>query len=171
MSPVFISIAIDRAPTVAAWVLQKCNSGRFGKRFHLGRWRNPEAGLAYLEWASNLKHDEEWVDKDDPDCGKPTSQALAAQEITLLYKWWKEERPKRPDPIDASGWSDYCEERRQIAEEAGNESFWPDHSSDDSNRNRSHEILEICRKIEKEQEDEDTAMLIRLIKIRSHLWA
>jgi len=163
-------VEIDQAWRHVLSADEKRNSGRYGKRFHLERWRSPEAGLAHLEWAANLKHDEEWVDKDDPDFGKPTAQALAAQEITLIYKWWKEERPKRPDPMDASGWSSYCEEHRQIAEEAGDESFWPNLSSDDSNRNRSHEILEICHRIEKEQEDEDTAMLIRLVKIRNHLW-
>jgi len=41
----------------------------------------------------------DWVDKKDPHFGKPTSQALAAQETLALYTWWKEERPKRLDPF------------------------------------------------------------------------
>jgi hypothetical protein len=136
------------------------------KCIRIGRWRDPEAGLAYLEWAANLKQDEEWVDKDDPQFGHSTPQALAAQETITLYKWWKEKRPKRPDPMDASGWSAYCEERRRSKNDH-DISFWDD-STDIANR--SHEILELCHKIEREQEDEDTEMLIRLIKIRGNLW-
>jgi hypothetical protein len=55
----------------------------------MGVWRCPEAGIAHLEWATGLKHDEEWFDKNDPRYGQPTHQALAAQEILLLYKWGK----------------------------------------------------------------------------------
>lgn len=50
---------------------------------------------------------EDWIKKSDPAFGKPTSQAFAAMETVELYKWWKEVRPKRLDPMDASGLSDY----------------------------------------------------------------
>lgn len=133
--------------------------------------RCPSAGIAYLEWASQLKADEEWVDKNDPDYGKPTHQALAAQETYALYKWWKEERQKRPDPMDAGGWSDFCEKRRQAAALRGDES-WCSFSENESEEEKelSRKILDMCCKIEQEQMDEDTAMLIRLIKLRSSLW-
>jgi hypothetical protein len=31
-------------------------------------------------------------------------------------------------------------------------------------------ILDLLREIEKQQDDEDTEMMIRLIKVRNHLW-
>ena len=49
--------------------------------------------------------DEEWVSKDDPDWGKPTNQAVAAQEIKKLYLWWTQVRPTRPDAYAESGWT------------------------------------------------------------------
>lgn len=128
-------------------------------------WRCPEAGLAYLEWASALKYDE----SNDPKYGQSTPQALAAQETKALYTWWKEERPKRPEPMEISGWSDYCEEKSKEATARGDE-MWIGCNQDASDRERSSKILEICHKIEEEQDEEDTAMLIRLIKIRHHLW-
>jgi len=146
----------------------------YRKIFCLGFWRCPEAGLAHLEWAAGLKNDEDWIDKTDPGFGQPTHQALAAQQTMRLYKWWKEERPQRPDPMDASGWSDYCEERRQAvrAENGDDDDFlWIGCDKDELDRERSSKILEICRKMEQEREDEDTEMLICLIKIRKSLWS
>ncbi len=137
--------------------------------FRIGVWRCPEAGIAYLKWASDLKVDEDWVDKNDPSYGQPTRQALAAQDTLKLYKWWKEERPKRPDPSDVSGWSKYCEEKRNKAKARG-EDPWCDFISKNLEDKRSRNILNICHKIEKEQEEEDTAMLIHLVKIRQSLW-
>lgn len=116
--------------------------------FKIRAWRNPESGLEYLDWASQLKYDQSWMDKTDPLYGQPTPQALAAQEILKIYKWWKEERPKRPDPYDASGWSKYC----------------------DDIHNLKCNILNTLHQMEQDQDDEDTEMLIRLIKIRHHLW-
>jgi hypothetical protein len=43
---------------------------------------------------------------------------------------------------------------------------------DETGEEKAHarQILEVCHKMESEQENEDTEMLIRLIKIREHLW-
>lgn len=113
--------------------------------------RIPEAGLSYLQWASKLKS----------DSGEPTHQAYAAQEMIILYKWWKEERPKRPHPGDTSGWTEYCANKNSLS------CFF---NSDELEKKKRSEISEICDKMEKEQEDEDTEILIRLIKIRYSLW-
>ena len=89
-------VEIEQAQRHVSSADEKCKGDTrpwYDKFLHIGRWRNPEAGLAYLAWSSGLRYDEDWVDKDDPDFGKPTLQALAAPEITLLHKWWKEERP------------------------------------------------------------------------------
>ncbi len=42
------------------------------------------------------------------------------------------------------------------------------HNNDD--KERSRKILDFLHQIEKKQEEEDTAMLIRLVKIRQNLW-
>src|SRR3990167_8363588 len=136
--------------------------------FRIGLWRNSEAGIAYLKWASKLKTDEDWIDKNDPNYGQPTQQALAAQETFKLYKWWKEERPKRLDPSELSGWSKYCEERHHAAKTQENnlDSFITNKADDE----RSRELLNTYYKIEQAYAEEDTNMLIRLIKIRQSLW-
>ncbi len=135
--------------------------------FRMGVWRSPQAGIAHLKWASDLKNDDDWADKNDPNYGQPTRQALAAQEIFKLYQWWKEERPKRPDPDDASGWSQYCEEKYNEAKANGDDC---DFILNKIQNERSHELLDTYHKIENEQEEEDTSMLIRLIKCRQSLW-
>ena len=122
-------------------------------------WRSPEAGIAYLKWAAELKFNENWIDKNDPNFGLPTPQALAAQETLLLYQWWKHDRSNRLDPSDASGWSEYCEKHPSILRS--------ENSQEDKQK---EDILNIYHNLEKEHADEDTAMLIRLIKIRHHLW-
>lgn len=148
---------------------KKYRTPRNRKLFRLSSWRCPGAGLAHLEWAAGLKNNEDWVDKNDSNYDQPTPQAFAAQEAMMLYKWWKAGRPKRQNPMDASGWSDYCEERRQEAEARG-EDMWVGYVRDEADSERSSKISEICHKMEQEQDEEDTAMLIRLIKIRHHLW-
>jgi hypothetical protein len=114
--------------------------------FRFRTWRSPSHGIAHLEWESNLKYDEEW-DKDTERYGRPTPQAINAQEKLALYNWWKQ-RPNRPDPDEVSGWSEYCKNK-------------------DENAQRP---LDKLREIEQQYEDEDTEMLIRLIKVRKSLW-
>lgn len=128
-------------------------------------WNPSETGLAHLERAASFKNNEDWVDKNDSSFGKPTHQALAAQETIVLYKWWKEARPKRPDPMDASGWSGYCDARRQTAT-SQEDPFWIDKAGGED----AQKLVELCHQMEQEQEEEDTEMLIRLIKIRGSLW-
>jgi hypothetical protein len=133
-------------------------------------WRCSEAGVAHLNWAAGLKHDEEWDNKNDPSFGQPTSQALAAQEILALYRWWKDERSKRPDPMDASGLSSYYDERQKAAEIAGDEPLWSSLLVNEKDSELYRKMSDICHQMEKEQDEEDTAMLIRLVKIRHSMW-
>lgn len=126
-------------------------------------WRSREAGLHHLDWAAGLTWNDEWVDKADPNYGKPTSQALAAKEIKELYLWWTEVRPNRIDPHDASGWSDYCDNKRA----RGIDLFETD---PDENREEVRNILDESHTLEKYYYDEDEEMLIRLIKVRNDLW-
>lgn len=127
----------------------------------MGLWRCPEAGIAHLKWASTLKKDESWVDKDSPDFGHPTVQAWTAMEILTLYNWWKWERPKRVDPSDVSGWSDYCDEVCKVSD---------NNFLNNKNYEQSRAILNRYGEIESKNDEEDTEMLLRLINIRQNLW-
>jgi hypothetical protein len=125
--------------------------------------RRPQAGLDSLKWQSSLKYDDEWLSKEDPNFGKPTPQAENAKEILELYKWWVEKRPKRPDPMDESGWSAICR-RLEINEE---DYFTFENDDDDQ---ESTQALNLCNKIEEAYNKEDEDMMIRLIKVRHGLW-
>lgn len=122
-------------------------------------FRDPDAGLAHLRWESSL---------DDPNLPaneRSPSQAASAREILELYQWWKGIRPWRPDPMDASGWSDYCDQKRK----SGRHMLDMRHDTPEDAA-LSREILDLNHDIEEEQHREDEEMLMRLIKIRRSLW-
>ena len=131
-------------------------------------WRCPQAGLDNLEWQRNLRWKEEECAEDSPNIGELTPQAIAAQEILDLYKWWTEVYPNRPDPHDASGWTEYCARKRQ-QEGDGVWEFFSD-TTDPELRALGEVALDKTREIEEAYRKEDEAMLIRLIKIRDSLW-
>lgn len=131
-------------------------------RWRTRTWRSAEAGIEHLNWQMSLT-DEEWLDADKKHEAKPTSQAISAKEIFDLYKWWVDIYPNRPDPHDASGWSDHCEDKRKRGI-----GFMETDPLEDPDATRA--LLDKLRAIEDEYEKEDTDMLIRLIKIRGHLW-
>jgi hypothetical protein len=128
------------------------------------QWRSPEAGIAYLEWAMSLT-DEEFLEEGEKHLAEPTYQAKAAREILELYRWWKEVYPNRPDVHDASGWTAYCDMRR----EKGYHLLDMEDKSPEE-REWCRTALDKSREIEKAYDDEDEAMMIRLIKIRESLW-
>lgn len=132
-------------------------------------WRSAGAGLDYLTWEMSLVNEYEWMSDEEQkaqsDFGLPTYQAVNAKEQLDLYNWWKVVRPARIDPMDASGWSAYCSKKRGDSDD-----ILSILSSTDEERIQSRPILVKMAKIEQQQDDEDTEMLIRLIKIRKHLW-
>jgi hypothetical protein len=150
-----------------AWI-QVISSEDEKKKYKIScfkRWRCPAAGIAYLEWARELKYGmDDGVDKTDYRYGQLTPQALAAQEISVLYNWWKYEYPNRPEPMESSGWIKYCEDR--VAN--GNDLL--DINRNEKEREESRKLVATCHEIEQEQFEEDTSMLVRLIKVRQHLW-
>ena len=81
--------------------------------FRWRTWRCPQAGLDHLDWAMTLTNTD-YCDKDDPNYGKPTGQAIRAKEIKELYTWWTVTYRNRPDPYEVSGWTDYCEKAREL---------------------------------------------------------
>jgi hypothetical protein len=142
------------------------------KKYHTPFWtrlfrtrRYPQAGLNNLNWQSSLKYDDDWISKEDPKWGQPTPQAEHAKEILALYKWWVEERPKRLDPMEVSGWSEICNRRQETHK---NDIFIFADQEDDNQE--SKDALDRCNMIEDAYEKEDEAMMIRLIKIRHGLW-
>jgi hypothetical protein len=127
-------------------------------------WRSQAAGLANLEWQRGLRFDDQWMDKTDPDYGKPTPQAERAQEVLELYKWWTMGRVLRLDPMEASGWSAWCARRR------GDDLFLSLEDRTEEEAAESKRILDIMSAMEEKYEAEDEAMMIRLIKVRGALW-
>jgi hypothetical protein len=129
------------------------------------QWRSAEAGIKYLEWEMSLTDDVCLFE--EKEYAPPTPQSLSAKEQYELYNWWKNVRPLRPDPYDASGWTELCEKRRGTNKEPLS-SFWCDQTDED--RAETHKALNLCNQIEQQYFNEDTEMLIRLIKIRANLW-
>ena len=137
--------------------------------FRWRTWRCPQAGLDNLDWQRSLRHDVDsgWAEG-DPHIGLPTPQAVKAQEVLDLYRWWKDVYPNRPDPHDASGWSEYCDRKRQEHGDTGL-SFMKE-SKDPELRALGDAALKKTHEIEQAYESEDEAMMIRLIKVRQGLW-
>ena len=131
--------------------------------FRWRTWRCPQAGLDSLAWQMELTN-AEFLDDDNKHLAEPTLQAKNAREILELYKWWTEDRPKRVDPMVASGWSDYCDRRREQDPED-----WIFQGLGENRENTDH-MHKIMNELEAQYEAEDESMMIRLIKIRQALW-
>jgi hypothetical protein len=103
--------------------------------------RCKQAGLDHLNWAINLKMNEDYgVNPDDEHYNKPTHQAIIAKQVFDIYNWWLD-RDYRVDPHDLfSKEKDGKYYYRKIGE------------------------------IEDNYDNEDTEKLIELIKIRDCLW-
>lgn len=129
-------------------------------------WRCPQAGLDNLAWQANLVAKEDMgLQPGDKGYGEPTYQAIKAKEILALYKWWKEVYPNRPDVHDASGWTAYCNMRRERGDHMLD---LEDRTPEESEMARA--ALDKSREIEEAYDNEDEDMMIRLIKIRQSLW-
>lgn len=134
--------------------------------FRWRTWRNPECGLANLEWQRQLRWKEDEVGADFKGLGELTPQAVKAQEILDLYNWWTQTYRNRPDPYEVSGWTAACEAQREAN---GGKLSWstPKDPVLLKQSNKAHKLLQ---KIEADYEKEDEAMMIRLIKVRHGLW-
>jgi hypothetical protein len=132
--------------------------------FRWRTWRCPESGLDNLAWQMTLTN-EEFLDDDKKHLAEPTYQAIKAREILELYRWWTEVYPNRPDPYDAGGWSNYCEQRRLAGQD-----MLDFEDRTDQEREASSRALDATQAIEDKYNQEDEEMMIRLIKIRQSLW-
>ena len=127
-------------------------------------WRCRQAGLDNLAWQMTCDN-RDYTPEDHPNYGELTQQAHNAREILALYTWWTEERPKRVDPMEASGWSAYCDSKRQNGGSVLD--VLDDAEGKKIDTGPMHEKMnELDAKYDKEDED----MMIRLIQIRGALW-
>jgi hypothetical protein len=132
-------------------------------------WRCKQAGLDNLDWQSKLRWaEDEGFEPGDERIGQLTPQAKNAQEILDLYKWWTEVYHQRPDPHDASGWTEYCARKRKEYGETG--LGFMKESADPDTRALGDTALKKTQEIEAAYEAEDEEMMIRLIKVRNSLW-
>ena len=134
--------------------------------FRWRTWRCPQAGLDHLDWAMTLTN-VEWLDEDKKSEAVPTSQAISAKEIKELYVWWTTVYPNRPEPMDASGWSEHCDAMRV---KYPSSLFSTLNGKDPEDKKASDKAHKLLQEIEAAYEKEDEEMLIRLIKIRDSLW-
>ena len=97
----------------------------------------------------------------------------------MLFRshWWKDVRPLRPDPHDASGWSDWCNQRRAEAlaraepgDTAADLAWIGGDDETPKQRMTSTKLANLAHQIERDYEEEDEQMMIRLIRVRHALW-
>lgn len=119
--------------------------------------RDPQVGLNHLKWESTLDGTISMTGAE--------LQASRAREILDLYHWWKYVRPNRLDPMELSGWSQFCEEKRKKGID-----ILSDKGITAADKQKERECLNKTSEIENAFDDEDTTQLIRLIKIRKSLW-
>jgi hypothetical protein len=143
-----------------AHMLRICHTENPVEKKEISKLSDKEAGLRYLEWEMSLTHD--YLDENNPLYAEPTQQAVDALWVKDAYTWWTETRPARPDPSDVSGWSEYCDRKHEGK-------LWSPARTDEE-REESKHVLDKYHSIEKQYRDEDTNMLIELIKHRGCLW-
>jgi hypothetical protein len=118
-------------------------------------FRNPAAGVKHLEWAAGLD------DPTLPPVQQSVHQAVTARETLELYYWWVNKRPNRNSPDSASF------DNQGLGSLASLDEDFDDAAPDFIKYMKEQDIK---GEILKDWHDEDTDMLIRLIKIRQDLW-
>jgi hypothetical protein len=123
------------------------------KKYKFQKGRCVEAAHDYFDWVTNLKYDKDYgLSEDDEKYGKLTDQAKNYRKIKKLYEWWKNIRPNRKHPYDNPSLGD-------IAEICDNKKY-----------SKKKKVYLKAYQLEQEQENEDTKMLLELIKLRKNLW-
>ncbi len=125
-----------------------------------------QAGLAHLDWEISLVHKkDELLPKDYHLIGKLTSQAVAACKKKELYIWWVEERPARIDPWD-----------ELVKKDPDRSDNFYDNILKRSKRSKSEKAASrkannAAFKQEEKFYEEDTRMLVLLMKVRKSMWS
>lgn len=142
---------------VGQWV-DRCTRFNTCLFYELEKFIEKEKGLDTLAWEKTLVYDESWgCEKGHENYGKSTHQALAAMEQEAIYNFWKSH--KNRDLYEESGWSAICEDKYEKGDCLLN-----------NQSQQEKEVLEKLSLLEKEYDEQETEMLIRLIKIRNYLW-
>ena len=139
-------------------------------------WRCPEAGIDHMKWEM------EQGLGDGTDIGADRQMASAYEKMAL-YTWWKVIRPARGESWEASGFRAFW---NKMDAKYGNEMETKKLSKHRSSRGwlglsgkscmtaaekaTYKKLSEAKDKLEDDWEDEDTEMMIRLIKLRKQLW-
>lgn len=149
---------------------KEIDAEREGKSYKRRKFvKGKEAALESFAWQKKLVYteDEIWNDDQKHLIGTPTGQAIAAAEIEQLYLWWVETRPNRVDPFEAYD-DPYFDARLEKTKTDGALSlFCKGTEEEEAVRRERYENID---ELEKQYNEEDTEMLIRLIKIRKSLW-
>lgn len=109
---------------------------------------NAEIGLRYLKWEAY-------------EADNMPERKAAAKEIIDLYNWWCYARPMRVTGCEMSGFS-------AMVSKHGFRSVFRNQMSEEDEAEYSS-LAKLSVDIDKRHYDEDTAMLIRLMKIRDYL--
>lgn len=122
-----------------------------------GRQRYAEKGIEYLEWESSLS------DPNSPNFQGSINdhQAIHAREVLGLYAWWTDERPNRVEPEFPSMPGAGDEPLAMLSDKIDRTT--PEYAAYEAEVKR-------VQNIEEEWSNEDTDMLIRLMKARKGLW-
>ena len=123
------------------------------KKYKFKNGRCIEAAYDYFDWSTNLKYDESYgTSKEDEHYGRLTDQAKNMRKVKKLYEWWKNTRPNRVNPYSdpqLGDIEDICDNKKHKSKK---------------------KLYEQAYQKEIDQQNEDTKMLIELIKIRDSLW-
>jgi len=132
-------------------------------------WRCPQAGIDHYLWASELRWTDNEVGEDSEHLGKLTHQAEAAREILALYHWWKDVRPTRGDSWDATGFREHW---KQMDEKYGDNDWLlvDEKPTTEEEEQTYRKLSDATHELEQKWDDEDEAMMIRLIRLRKSLW-
>ncbi len=87
----------------------------------------------------------------------------------MLYRWWKEIRPLRKEPGEAVGLWDF---KASVKKDDDDDPIWGTlaRKLSDEDQAEYNLLLEASNKVETEYWNEDTEMMIRLVKLRGGLW-
>lgn len=119
------------------------------------QWRSPDAAVDHLKWEMGLA--------DSP------GQAESAREKMALYTWWKHIRPSRGDDWEVSGFRAHWDE---MEEKYGDDWLGLGSAGKMSRSEKAtyDKLSDAKDALEAQWAEEDTQMMIRLVKIRENLW-
>ena len=134
------------------------------KKYKFKNKRCVEAAYDYFSWVENNFEQTKTTVAKESKTGSSYSYYMdmyyaaindvnRSRQIKRLYEWWKKERPNRVDPYSSRV---LCYDIDDILS--------------NKKTKEQKEIMEKARLLESKYENEDTEMLIELIKLRNHLW-